>query len=202
MNNNLLEKLISEGRITDPARPRGRLLTAASKLFREKGYARTTVRDLAAEVGILSGSIFHHFKNKEEILFAVMSEVVVAMTEALKLLLEQAHTPKEQLRALIFNELSFVHGQTGDATTVLVHEWRSLSETRQQEIMKMRATYERYWLDIFVTAGDENHLPGEPAVIRQLLHGGLVWSVYWYRPHGKMNLEQLTDQALAMVYRD
>ena len=64
----LLRNMIASGQISDPASPRGRLLAAAAKLFRAKGYSRTTVRDLAAEVGILSGSIFHHFNNKDEIL--------------------------------------------------------------------------------------------------------------------------------------
>ena len=44
--------------------PRGRLLSAAAHLFRDKGFDRTTVRDIAASVGIQSGSIFHHFKSK------------------------------------------------------------------------------------------------------------------------------------------
>ena len=52
--------------------PRGRLLSAAAQLFREKGFDRTTVRDIAAAVGIQSGSIFHHFKSKEDILYSVM----------------------------------------------------------------------------------------------------------------------------------
>ena len=49
--------------------PRGRLLSAAAHLFRDKGFDRTTVRDIAAAVGIQSGSIFHHFKSKEDILY-------------------------------------------------------------------------------------------------------------------------------------
>src|SRR5690606_28922759 len=100
-------------------------------------------------------SIFHHFKNKDEILFTVMSEVVVEMTEELKLLLEQAPTLKLQLRAVIYNELKFIHGETSDATTVLIHEWRSLSEERQQQIMKMRGAYECYWLNIFEAVAKE-----------------------------------------------
>ncbi|NNL99973.1 MAG: TetR/AcrR family transcriptional regulator [Gammaproteobacteria bacterium] len=200
----LLADMVAAGRITDPATPRGRLLRAAARLFRQKGYARTTVRDLAAEIGILSGSIFHHFPNKEAILFAVMAEVVVAMTAGLKLRLETAApTSRAQLRALIHNELAFIHGEeAGDATAVLVHEWRSLSEPLQRDIMSMRAAYEAYWLNIFQAASDEGHLVGEPAIVRQLLHGGLTWTVYWYRPDGRVDLDALTNQALAMVYRD
>lgn len=67
--------------------------------------------------------------------------------------------------------------------------------------MKLRSTYERLWLDVFEVANKKKHLLGDPAIARQLLHGSLVWSVYWFRPNGKFNLEQLTDQALSMIYR-
>ncbi|MCW8978209.1 MAG: TetR/AcrR family transcriptional regulator, partial [Marinobacter sp.] len=74
--NQILQSLIAENLVSDPEGARGRLLTEAARLFREKGYERTTVRDLAAAVGIQSGSLFHHFRTKEEILKAVMVETI------------------------------------------------------------------------------------------------------------------------------
>ncbi len=79
-----VQSLIQEGRITNPGTPRGRLLRAAAHLFREKGYHRTTVRDIASLVGIQSGSLFHHFKSKEDILIQVMKETILICTEHLK----------------------------------------------------------------------------------------------------------------------
>ncbi|POC72277.1 TetR family transcriptional regulator, partial [Vibrio vulnificus] len=61
-------ELVATGQLTDPESARGKLLQTAAHLFRSKGYERTTVRDLASAVGIQSGSIFHHFKSKDEIL--------------------------------------------------------------------------------------------------------------------------------------
>ena len=70
----VMQEMVAEGRLTDPESARGKLLQSAAHLFRNKGFERTTVRDLASAVGILSGSIFHHFKSKDEILRAVMEE--------------------------------------------------------------------------------------------------------------------------------
>ena len=72
--------LVNEGRITDPDSAKGHLLACAAQLFKKKGYERTTVRDLAREVGIQSGSLFHHYKNKESILLAVMEETILLNT--------------------------------------------------------------------------------------------------------------------------
>ena len=72
----VVRELIASGQVTDPESARGKLLQTAAHLFRNKGYERTTVRDLASAVGIQSGSIFHHFKSKDDILRAVMQETI------------------------------------------------------------------------------------------------------------------------------
>src|SRR5690554_3183383 len=100
--------MIEEGKITDPQSARGRLLAKAAHLFKEKGYERTTVRDIAREVGIQSGSIFHHFRSKEDILYAVMEETILFNTERMQAALAQAQGPKEKVLALIRDRKSVV----------------------------------------------------------------------------------------------
>ncbi|MGB2249103.1 MAG: TetR/AcrR family transcriptional regulator, partial [Alcanivorax sediminis] len=92
--------------------PRGRLLSAAAHLFRDKGFDRTTVRDIAASVGIQSGSIFHHFKSKEDILYAVMEEVIHFNTARLQKAVAGEVTAEGRLRALIREELQSIVGDT------------------------------------------------------------------------------------------
>ena len=96
--NQILQSLIAENLVSDPEGARGRLLTEAARLFREKGYERTTVRDLAAAVGIQSGSLFHHFRTKEEILKAVMVETIRLNTALMQAALEAADTSRLELR--------------------------------------------------------------------------------------------------------
>lgn len=195
-------KLVADGRVSDPDRAKGRLLAAAAKLFREAGYASTTVRDLGAEVGILSGSIFHHFTNKDEILFGVMHEVVIAMEEALRDSLEKAETTREKVRALITTELHFIHGEAGDATAVLIYEWRALSKDRQREILEGRQTYFQYWQQTMEQAQAEGLTVVEPKYLRQLLHGALAWTTYWYRSDGELSLSELADRAMTLAIKN
>ena len=201
-NGPLLRKMIAEGRISDPASSRGRLLAAAARLFREKGYSRTTVRDLAADVGILSGSIFHHFKNKDEILFGVMNEVVISMEEALKAALDEAQTTRDKVRALILNELGFIHGKTGDASSVLVYEWRALSKERQIQVMTGREVYFRLWRETIEKAQEEGMTVVESEYLSQLLHGAIVWTAHWYQPGGELSMDQLADRIMTLAIKD
>jgi AcrR family transcriptional regulator len=104
-----------------PKRPRGRprktederddgnrrqeLITAAAKLFRRQGFDATSTRDIAAAVGMHSGSPFYHFKSKDALLYAVMEEGMQSAIARQTLALDQATamgaTPMEKMRRLV-----------------------------------------------------------------------------------------------------
>lgn len=198
---NARTRLIQEGRITDPHSARGRLLTQAAQLFKEKGYERTTVRDLASAVGIQSGSIFHHFKTKEDILFSVMEETILYLTTRMEEALEAAEGAEARLLALIICELNAILGGTSAAMTVLVYEWRSLSVPRQEQILTLRQRYEQLWLDVLEECKTEGLVTGDLFILRRFLTGALSWTITWYRPNGKLTMEDLAREALGLAVK-
>lgn len=181
--------------------PRGRVLRAAAHLFRTQGYERTTVRDLARVVGIQSGSLFHHFRTKEDILCAVMEEGIIYNTARMAEAVEKGKTPREQLRGLILAELDSINGETGDAMAVLVYEWNALSAENQQRFLKMRERYESLWLDVLKAAKEQGLIPHEPFIWRRLIGGSISWTVTWYRSSGPVSIEQLADMTLDMALK-
>ena len=195
----ILRSLVADNLVSDPAGARGRLLHEAAKLFRDKGYERTTVRDLAAAVGIQSGSLFHHFRTKEEILKAVMVETIRLNTALMQAAVDAASTDRDKLQALIRAELESINGQTGEAMAVLVFEWRSLSEASQVHVLELRDIYEQLWLDVLETLRQDGVLTADPFVVRRMLTGALSWTVTWYRPDGGLTLDDLTAQVVAMM---
>jgi AcrR family transcriptional regulator len=196
----LQERLIKEGKLTDPASPRGRLLQHAAQLFRTKGYERTTVRDLAAATGIQSGSIFHHFASKNEILHAVMVEAITLnlarMHEALAV---AGPDPAQRLLALIRCELHAINGATGEAMAVLFHEWNSLNEEARTSILTLRTEYEGLWLEVLERLYKAGRLRTQPALVRRLLTGALAWTIHWFRPTGPMSLDELAGEVLRLL---
>ena len=198
--NPILQSLIDDNLVSDPASARGRLLNEAARLFRDKGYERTTVRDLAAAVGIQSGSLFHHFRSKEEILKAVMVETIRLNTALMQAAVSAADTPRDRLRALIRTELESINGRTGEAMAVLVYEWRSLSEPARTEILALREIYEGLWLEVLRQLRSQGDLAADPFVVRRLLTGALSWTITWYRPErGELSLDGLTEQVMTMM---
>jgi len=195
----ILRSLIADNLVSDPASARGRLLHEAARLFRDKGYERTTVRDLAAAVGIQSGSLFHHFRTKEEILKAVMVETIRLNTALMQAAVDAATTHRDKLQALVRAELESINGQTGEAMAVLVFEWRSLSEASQAYVLELRDIYEQLWLDVLEELRKQGVLAADPFVVRRMLTGALSWTVTWYRPDGGLTLDDLTEQVVAMM---
>jgi AcrR family transcriptional regulator len=198
--NQILQSLITEQLVSDPTSARGRLLKEAARLFRDKGYERTTVRDLAAAVGIQSGSLFHHFRSKEEILKAVMVETIRLNTALMQAAADSEESARDKLRALVRSELESINGQTGEAMAVLVYEWRSLSESSQGLVLELREIYEGLWLSVLEELSGLGQLKAEPFIVRRMLTGALSWTVTWYKPErGDLTLDGLTDQVMVML---
>ena len=194
-----IRELVANGQLTDPDSARGKLLQTAAHLFRNKGYERTTVRDLASAVGIQSGSIFHHFKSKDDILRAVMEETIHYNTALMRVELAAAGSVRERVLALIRCELQSIMGGSGEAMAVLVYEWRSLSESGQAQVLALRDIYEQLWLQVLGEAKDAGLIRGDLFITRRFLTGALSWTTTWFRPDGSMNLDQLADEALILV---
>jgi AcrR family transcriptional regulator len=194
-----IRRLIATGLVSEPTTPRGKLLQAAAHLFSSRGFDRTTVRDLAAMVGIQSGSIFHHFKSKDDILRAVMEETIHYNLALMRAVLVGLDDPRERLRALIRCELQAINGVSGEAMSVLVYEWRSLSAEGQQLILGLREIYESIWLEVLQQVCQQRLVAVEPFILRRLLTGTLSWTVTWFRPGGSLTLDDLAEQTLNML---
>lgn len=192
-------ELIADGSITDPKSPRGLVLNAAASLFRRKGYLQTTVRDIGRETGILPGSIFHHYRSKDEILRTVMEESIVLNLSRLKWALGNDPGLEERLRTLISVELYAMNGETGEAWSVMVDEWRNLSNEGKETILKLREEYEGIWLDLLREAHEAGLIAMEPDILRKLLAGSLHWTPTWFRHGGGLSLDDLTDRVLQLA---
>ncbi|MFO0447460.1 MAG: TetR/AcrR family transcriptional regulator [Pseudomonadota bacterium] len=182
--------------------PRGKLLSAAARLFRQRGFERTTVREIAAAAGIQSGSLFHHFASKEDILKAVMIEVIRYNTARMEATLAAAPDTRARLRALIACELESIVGDTREAMLVLVRCWESLSKERQAEVLALRRAYEELWLAVLREAAARSLVRVDPFVLRRLLAGMVSWSNTWFDPRGPTSFDQLVDTILGMCLRE
>ena len=180
--------------------PRGRLQQIAASLFKAKGFSRTTVRDIAANVGIQSGSIFHHFKNKEEILLSVMNDTILRVMTSMQQRLAETTNTREQLYCLVLCELQAIHDEELSGFQLLISEWRSLNDENQEKILKLRDQYELLWLRVLDQAQQENLVNVEGFYLRGFIRGALIETSNWYKLDGDVPLETLAKKINNSLY--
>ena len=183
--------------------PRERILIAAARLFRQRGYKATTVRDIAAEVGILSGSLFHHFDSKEQMLIEMVREAVIAMCVGAEALLASLADPVERLRALIRFELDcFAGSQTRDYFAVLVSEWRDIPASVQPELRSMRQRYLGLVRSVVEQCEAASLLRLAPDAAGLVIHGATTGAVTWFNSSGRYSVDEFARILSDLVLRE
>ena len=178
------------------------LVLAAASLFRDQGYERTTVRDLGNAVGLQSGSLFYHFRSKEEILVAVMALGITRTTEQLETALGQAGTLRAKLAALFHVHLHSLLGENQAALEVMLYEWRSVSAAARPGLIVLRDRYESLWQTTLDQAASAGLVKKDTRLLRRTLLGSLHWSVQWFSEEGELSVDELAERMLELVLLD
>ena len=206
----------------EPKRPRGRprktaderddgnrrkeLLTAAAKLFRRQGFDATSTRDIAAAVGMHSGSPFYHFKSKDALLYAVMEEgmhsAIARQGVALSRAAATPATPLLQMRRLVRAHFDTLLGPGNDFVPVMLYEHRSLSARQRATLAKLQLDYEAPWTPVLEALHASGHLRAPVKLSRLLILGALNWAVQWFDRKKGASLEELTDAAMQLFLRE
>ena len=189
-----------------PDNRRGDLIRVAARLFREKGFDATTIRDIAHAVGMRSGSPFYHFANKHELLMAVMEEGLrqgLARTE--QVLSRGDVSATERFRHLVRAQFGILHDPGSDFIPVMLYEWRSLPEPYRRRLIGVKDQYDLIWQRALDDLHAQGLLLAEPRIARLMILGAINFSATWYRadslaPH-HLDLDALTEQTLALVLR-
>jgi len=166
----------------------------ATELFWEKGYAGTSMRDLATVLGIEAASIYSHVKSKEEILQSICFRMANEFFTAIEEIKNQSDLSEEdKLRNSILAHLKVII-KDKHASTVFFDEWRYLSEPHLSKFLQMRDEYEEWFKTIVMegsTKGEFKFVDPKMAVMSIL--SALNWTHRWYKPQGRYNTKELAE---------
>jgi AcrR family transcriptional regulator len=182
-------------RRADDAGRRGQLLRESARLFREKGYDATSVRDIAAATGLQSGSWVYHFKTKQDILAAVMEEGLQQALARIEAIAREELPPREHFRALVRTHLDTLLGPGQDFIPVLLYDWRSLDKRGRERAIALQNRYEHVWEEVIRKLARSGEWAMPTRIDHLLMFGALNWIVQWYRPRGPLSVAQLVDDA-------
>jgi len=162
------------------------IVDTAAEVFFEKGYAASTMQDVADSVGILSGSLYYYVRTKEDLLFHVIKQAHDGIDEHMKRCQALEADPLVILRALLEGHVLFNIAHLREAAAFIA-EFRSLSEPFKAPIVEQRDAYERYVRDL-LTEGQRLGLVRaelDASVSAKAMLGMLNSLHLWYRPGGQ-----------------
>jgi TetR/AcrR family transcriptional regulator, cholesterol catabolism regulator len=180
---------------------RDELLELAATMFAERGLRATTVRDIADSAGILSGSLYHHFKSKEQMVEEVLRDFLDWLFERYAEIVAGESDPLERVKGLFmtsFEAIEHRHAQV----VIYQDEAKRLSSLPQFEFVEARNREQRrMWIDVLKQGVAEGRF--RPDIDVDLVYRFIrdtTWvSVRWYQPGGPLTAEQVGQQYLSIV---
>lgn len=188
-------------RIQPNGNRRAELLRVCARLFRDKGFDGTTIRDISAAAGMHSGSPFYHFRSKQEMLVAVMEQGLAEGLRRSEAALAGRLPPEEKFRRLVRAHLGTILEEGSDFIPVLLYEWRSLTPANRRRVIALKDRFDALWqrmLDELAAAGQ---VRGDAQLARLLVLGAVNWSGQWYRHTGRLSLDEISAQATRLFLR-
>lgn len=170
------------------------LIRTAGRLFREKGFDATTVRDLAGAVGMRSGSPFYHFRSKQELLATVMVAGLEHACATVSAVMAAEADDETRFRRMVHAHLDVILAPDSDFS-VLLSEWRSLTPESRGAVIAVKDRYERLWLPVLESLVASRRLRAAKGLEKLFVFGVLNWSVQWYQPSGPLTLSEVATAA-------
>jgi len=176
------------------------IIAAAARVFRTKGYHAATVQDIADEVGILKGSLYHHLASKEDLLYLIVKEPIARMYQTMgEIVAIDLPAPEKLRRAILAHVEAF--DQHYPHLFVYLRE-REEMKRRFRELIKLSPKqYERFWQQILregIKSG-EFRADLDVQVVSYGLLGMLNWLYQWYRPQGRLSVREVAEQFTAIA---
>ena len=154
------------------------LLDAAARLFAERGYAATSMRDIAQAASMLPGSLYYHFAAKEDLLAAVYEAGVRDIVAAVRAAVGRETEPWARLEAACVAHLESVL-RRADTAQVLIRVLPEHVPAAAAQLKRLRAEYEAVFRELVdavpLAAGSDRR------TLRLMLLGALNWTRFWYR---------------------
>jgi len=174
---------------------RRQIIAAASELFAQNGFEGTSIRDIAAASGVLSGSLYYHFPSKEDLLFTVHQESLSAMRKEVEEAITGINEPWKRLDEAIAAHCRVLLG--GSVTRAILTPPRYYNLRGVRKLVRQRDEYEQIFANLI------NDLPlradCDRDAFRLSILGAMNWTVFWFTSGGRLSVDDVGRQIALMV---
>jgi len=182
---------------------REEILKAAQELFLRKGYANTSLDDIAREVGIKREGLYYYFPNRSQILIEIIKPLGLQLRDRVKEIQESDARPDEKMRRTVENHLMRFEHRFAESQITLRDDYFSENEDVLAEMRPIWDEYERLWVAIIEEGQDKGVF--DATLDARIAHLGILglcnWAARWYKPGKSMPVPELIEMYNKMVLR-
>jgi AcrR family transcriptional regulator len=172
---------------------RERILQEAVALFYARGFAGTTLDDIAAELGVTKPFIYTHFRSKTDLLAAICTPTIEMSMEAIANASELPGTATEKLRHAIIDFTKVVLQRQANIA-IYFREEKSLSPEALAEIEALRKRFDRLLSKLLTDGVATGEFEIKDVKLAALALGGMIsWAYTWHRPNGRLTVDEMCD---------
>ena len=178
-----------------PGFQKAKMLETARRLFWEKGYNATSMRDIALAYGCRPANIYNFFSDKEEILFEVLREEMEQIVNPIKHLEgDDGTSPIEQLRFIIESHLKVTLSYRRSAKLLFDVALDSLSPGKRKKIVGFRDTYDRIIRKVIHRGMESGYFPKVDVRLAGFMIASMITRTrIWFHPKKGVSLNELAD---------
>jgi AcrR family transcriptional regulator len=179
---------------------RADVVAAAGRLFAERGYHGTSMRDLGKELGLLGSSLYSHVESKQDLLVDVVEEGASLFEASARRALDADGTAAERLERLIAGHVDVVLDNI-DISRTFLNEARMLDGDHRARIIEARDHYERAFRSVLRQGVVDSSFRADvdPRTTSIFILSMLNAIERWYNPGGRLNRDQLVAELTRFV---
>ncbi len=186
--------------VPSPTR-REELLAIAARLFAERGFKNTTVRDIADAAGILSGSLYHHFDSKEAMVDELLDSFQQELWRTYDAIEASDRTPRGKLDAVVRASFDAIHRHHSEVAIFQTDAAHLSTFGRFAYLEERNKRFRTLWTGLLSEGVEAGELRADLDVelVYRFLRDTVWVAVRWYRPDGDLSPDQVADQYLHIL---
>jgi AcrR family transcriptional regulator len=177
------------------------ILQSAATLFGRHGYQQTSMQQIADDVGLLKGSLYHHYQSKQEILFEITRGPLEELVQQVTSIAATSMTPRKKVGEAIRSHIASLDRSYPHLMVVTAETDDALPAGIRNDIARLRREYQAVWEAIVAEglADESFRSPGSAGVLVNLILGSINWMHRWYVPDGALSADEVSAVLSAMV---
>ncbi|MBB6446612.1 TetR/AcrR family transcriptional regulator [Bacillus benzoevorans] len=171
-----------------------KIVDAAAKVFREKGYKEATLEDIANAVGMLKGSLYYYIDKKEDLLYSVVERPLNEMTENLRKIIQTNDSPTLKLEKALINHINGFERYQSELFVWISIEW--FKAEFGGRIATLGDEIDHMFRQIISEGIEKNEFRRDldPKLITFAIFGVFNYMQRWYSPNHGYTLQEISVQ--------